>query len=176
MKKDENKYCFFFDRDNTLTKDNGYTYKLEEFEWIEGAPQTLKLLHDLSIPVFIVTNQGGIGRGFFTVNDMIKFHQKLCLEAERVGGKIKDIAFCPHHPLAITNKYKTPCSCRKPKPGMILNLSKKWKLNLKKSILIGDKKTDVDAGRSAGCLTYKYNNQEKLNIFVLRILKNNKII
>ena len=55
-------------------------------------------------------------------------------------------------------------------------MEEKWKLNLKNSILIGDKKTDVDAGRSAGCLTYKYNNQEKLNIFVLRILKNNKII
>ncbi len=161
----------FLDRDNTLTIDKGYNSNSNQFSWVDGAPESLKIFYELSLPVFIVTNQGGIGRGFFSIEEMNSFHNKLIYEAKNVGGEIKDIAYCPHHPLAKIKKYQTPCRCRKPKPGMLHDLSKKWNIDLKNSILIGDKISDVEAGKAAGCKSYLFNSNEKLNVLVLKILK-----
>ena len=72
------KPAIFLDRDNTLTVDEGYNFKIEKFQWVNGAPLALNAFHKAGIPVFIVTNQGGIGRGLFTVDDMHFFHQHYC--------------------------------------------------------------------------------------------------
>src|SRR5262245_50252464 len=114
------------DRDGTLVVDRGYTYRIEDFAWVKGADAALRRLNRSGIPVFIATNQGGIGLGLFTEVAMQQFHSHLCAEAVRSGGKITDIAFCPHHPDATAPAYRTPCRCRKPAPGMILDLAEKW--------------------------------------------------
>ena len=82
--------AIFLDRDNTLTIDGGYGFEIEKFQWVSGAPLALHAFHKAGIPVFVVTNQGGIGRGLFTVDDMHFFHQHLHKMTRSVGGEIKE--------------------------------------------------------------------------------------
>jgi len=144
----------FLDRDDTILVDTGYMYKLDDFAWRQGAEDSLRLFHQLGLPIFLITNQGGIGRGFFTEAQMHAFHNKLVAEARILGTEIKDIAFCPHHPLAVSKELRTPCKCRKPKPGMILALAKKWQIDLRRSLVIGDRPSDIKAGQAAGCASF----------------------
>ena len=150
------KPAIFIDRDNTLTRDHGYTWDSADFAWIDGAVEALQLFADAGMDIFIVTNQGGIGRGFFTEADMHAFHGHLQNELGKTGLAITDIAFCPHHPLAVIEDLKTPCACRKPAPGMILNLAEKWAIDLSRSVMIGDSVKDVEAGHNAGCHAYRF--------------------
>ena len=150
------KPAIFLDRDNTLTIDEGYSFKIGKFQWMNGAPQALNAFNKAGIPVFIVTNQGGIGRGLFTLDDMHLYHQHLRKMAQSVGGEIQDIAYCPHHPLSVTTALKTPCRCRKPEPGLLLDLANKWHLDLGQSVMIGDRSSDVEAGQRAGCHAYLF--------------------
>ena len=152
----------FLDRDDTLLVDTGYMYKPEEFAWRHGAEDSLRLFQSLGLPVFIVTNQGGIARAFFTEAQMHIFHDKLRAEAAQIGGHITDIAFCPHHPSSLTDALRTPCSCRKPEPGMIVSLAEKWQLDLSRSVMIGDKASDVEAGQAAGCASYLLDQDQSL--------------
>lgn len=146
----------FLDRDNTLNVDHGYTHQVGDFAWVPGARRALALFHERGIPCFLVTNQGGIGRGLFSIADMTAFNNHLCREAERAGGKITDIAYCGHHPRATDQAWLTPCPNRKPEPGMILELAGKWNIDLDASVMIGDRDSDVAAGRAAGCHAYKF--------------------
>ena len=98
----------FLDRDDTLIQDTGYMYKPEEFAWKDGAEDSLRLFQQHGLPVFIVTNQGGIARAYFTEAQMHIFHDKLLAETAKIGGHITDIAFCPHHPLSVTEALRTP--------------------------------------------------------------------
>jgi D-glycero-D-manno-heptose 1,7-bisphosphate phosphatase len=148
--------AIFLDRDNTLTIDEGYSFEIEKFQWVNGAAQALSAFQKAGIPVFIVTNQGGIGRGLFSVDDMNLFHQYLYKMAKSVGGSIQDIAYCPHHPLAVTDALKTPCRCRKPEPGLLFDLADKWLIDLSQSVMIGDRSSDIEAGQRAGCHSYLF--------------------
>ena len=150
------KPAIFLDRDNTLTIDRGYAFEIEKFQWVSGAPPALNAFQKAGIPVFVVTNQGGIGRGLFTLDDMHLFHRHLQRMAQSVGGEIRDIAFCPHHPLAVIDALKTPCRCRKPEPGLFFDLAQKWQLDLRQSVMIGDRCSDVEAGQRAGCHSYLF--------------------
>ena len=152
--------AIFIDRDNTLTIDEGYSFEIEKFQWVSGAPLALNAFHKAGIPVFIVTNQGGIGRGLFSVDEMHLFHQHLQKMARSVGGEIKDIAYCPHHPLAVTAALKTPCRCRKPEPGLLFDLADKWQLDLGRSVMVGDRNSDVEAGQRAGCHSYLFDGDD----------------
>ena len=88
----------FLDRDSTLNVDHGYTHKVEDFAWMPGASEALALFHRHGVACFIVTNQGGIGKGLYSEANMVTFNNHLCHEAERAGGRITDIAFCASHP------------------------------------------------------------------------------
>ena len=141
----------FFDRDDTLVKDTGYMYKIADFQWMEGAVSALQRLQAENIPVFIATNQGGIGKGLFTYTQMHAFHDHLLAQAHTENIQITDIAFCPHHPDAVTAELAQPCKCRKPEPGMLESLAQKWQIDLSASVMIGDKLSDIEAGQRAGC-------------------------
>ena len=150
------KAAIFLDRDETLNKDQGYIYDPAEFAWMPGAGEALRRFHDAGLQVFVVTNQGGIGRGIFTEADMHQFNNHLIEKARAIGGDITEIAFCPHHPLALDPTMATPCRCRKPEPGLIIQLAKKWQINLTNSVMIGDRDTDVEAGQRAGMHSYLF--------------------
>ncbi len=161
--------AIFLDRDDTLNIDVQYTHKISDFRWVRGAPEALRLFSNAGLDVFIVTNQGGIGRGFFTESDMHRFNDYLIAEAAAQGGKIKDVAFCPHHPMAISRNLLTPCPYRKPGHQMITDLAEKWSLNLATSVMIGDRISDVAAGEAAGCHAYLFDGSDlhELAKFVL---------
>lgn len=150
----------FLDRDNTLNVDHGYTWRVEDFAWMPGAPEALASWHRAGIACFIVTNQGGIGKGLYSADQMQAFNAHLCAEAARAGGHITDIAFCPHHPDAITDALRTPSPCRKPEPGMILDLAERWNIDLAASVMIGDRDSDIAAGRAAGCHAYLFDGSD----------------
>ena len=135
----------FLDRDGVINEDFGYVGKIENFKFKEGIFELLKLLQDLGFALFVVTNQSGIARGCYTEEDFYNLTQWMIEEFKKRGIEIKDIRFCPHHP-DITGE----CECRKPKPGMILDLARKYGIDLKNSIMIGDSKRDIEAAINAG--------------------------
>ena len=135
----------FLDRDGVINRDFGYVGNIDKFEFKDGIFELLKFLQEKGYNLFIVTNQSGIARGYYSEDD---FHNLMNWIIEKLRKKdieIKDYQFCPHHP-QITGK----CECRKPKPNMILNLVKKYKIDLNSSIMIGDSLSDIEAAKNAG--------------------------
>lgn len=160
----------FFDRDNTLTYDAGYCHKVSDFAWLDGALAALQRLTRHNIPIFIVTNQGGIGKGLFTLEDMTAFHNHLCEQAKAHGAVITDIAFCPHHPDAIDPAMRQ-CDCRKPQPAMLFALAQKWHITLADSVMIGDRPSDCEAGKAAGMTSYLSHPEENLDKLVKTVIE-----
>lgn len=155
--------AIFLDRDNTLTVDEGYNFEIAKFQWVRGAALALKAFHDAGIPVFIVTNQGGIGLGYFDITAMRQFHDHMLAQIADAGGHITDIAYCPHHPKS-PDPVMRDCDCRKPKPGMILDLARRHQIDVSKSIMIGDRATDMEAASAAGCQGFLYQGGSLLTV------------
>ena len=135
----------FLDRDGVINVDHGYVSRVEDFEFQEGIFELFEILQNMGFVLFVVTNQSGIARGYYSLEDFLNLSEYMLSELKNRGVEIKEIAYCPHHP-DITGE----CECRKPKPGMILDLASRYGIDLKSSILIGDKQSDIDAGKNAG--------------------------
>ncbi|WP_053366774.1 D-glycero-alpha-D-manno-heptose-1,7-bisphosphate 7-phosphatase [Bacillus sp. FJAT-27245] len=144
------KKAVFLDRDGVLnevlTKRVKFVNHPRQIFLLEGAADAVAELTRAGYPVFIVTNQGGIGLGFMTEEKLEKVHTRLISMLEKKGGKVLDIAYCPHKPNA-------GCSCRKPEPGMLTDLAEKHGINLFESVMVGDHERDIEAGKAAGCKT-----------------------
>ena len=145
----------FLDRDGVLNVDTGYTHRVDDLTMIEGADDAILMAHQAGYKIFIVTNQGGIGLGYYTTDMMDIFHDALIDQLTAKGGEITEIAFCPHHPNAILPANQA-CDCRKPSPLMIQQLAKAHDIDLASSIMIGDRQSDVDAGHAAGCKAFLF--------------------
>jgi len=146
----------FFDRDNVLNEDKGYTHRVDDFEWVAGAPAAIKACNDAGCFVFVVSNQAGVARGFYDVAAVESLHDWMNEELCGLGAHIDAFRFCPHHPEGTVPAYAVECSCRKPQPGMILDLLKSWPVNPESSILIGDKTSDLEAGLAAGIRSVQF--------------------
>lgn len=131
------------DRDSTLTLDAGYTYKTADFEWTKFAFMLFSIVSQKKINLAIATNQSGIGRGFFSRNDMEIFHNLLVSQAKLQEVNFNAIYVCPHAP---DFKGEVVCSCRKPKPLMLLT-ARKEAGEPKKTIFVGDSDTDALAAK-----------------------------
>ena len=134
----------FLDRDDIIVEDPGYVHKLEDFKLIQNAIEGLKLLKNYKL--FIITNQSGIGRGIYKLQDFSKFNNHLIRELKKNNIKIRKTYYCPHKP-------EDNCKCRKPKTKLLKDAAKEFNIDLKKSFAIGDKKLDVKMGKNAGCKT-----------------------
>ncbi|WP_457568891.1 D-glycero-alpha-D-manno-heptose-1,7-bisphosphate 7-phosphatase [Desulfurobacterium sp.] len=134
----------FLDRDNTLIEDDGYIHEPEKVKLLSGVGEGLKLLKEAGFLLIVISNQSGIGRGYFKEEDFHAVNKKLNQLLERYNVQIDDFFFCPHKP-------DEGCSCRKPEIGLFLRAAEKWNINLKESFMIGDKISDVEAGNRAGC-------------------------
>lgn len=139
----------FFDRDGTINVDVNYLYKIEDFRFINGMPQFIKKFNDWGYKVIVVTNQAGIGRGYYTEEDMHKLHDHINEELARIGAHIDAFYFCPHHP-----DFTGSCRCRKPEPGMIEQAIKDFDIDVTQSVLFGDKPWDIEAGKKCGIKGY----------------------
>lgn len=159
----------FFDRDGVLNVDVAYLYKIEDLRWIEGAREAVAYLTQQGYKIFIVTNQSGIARGYYTVEQMERLHSYMQQEIAAYGGRIDRIYYCPHHPEGSVAQYSCTCSCRKPKPGMLLQAFAEYDIDKEQSFLIGDGKRDVEAAEAAGVKGYLFTGGNLLD-FVKKIV------
>ncbi|WP_026442576.1 HAD-IIIA family hydrolase [Pseudacidobacterium ailaaui] len=142
--------AIFFDRDGVLNEDLGWVGTRDRFQWLPGAKEALRLATDSGFHAFVVTNQAGVAKGFFTESDVQALHHQIVGEVQQFGGTIDDIRYCPYHPDGIKEPYRQISECRKPAPGMILDLLRVWEVRKEASVLIGDKESDMKAAESAG--------------------------
>nr|MBP3725033.1 D-glycero-beta-D-manno-heptose 1,7-bisphosphate 7-phosphatase [Campylobacter sp.] len=140
------KKAVFLDRDGVINEDSGYVSKISDFKFINGVFEALRGFKELGYLLIIVTNQSGISRGFYTLDDFEKLNKFMLDEFTKNGVFIDKVYFCPHSP-------EENCECRKPKAGMILQGLKEFDINPQNSILIGDKISDIEAANAAnlGC-------------------------
>jgi len=159
------KPAVFLDRDGVLNKDLGYVIKPKEFYWIDGAIETIKYINKMNFFVFIISNQSGLARGYFSEIDIENLHNWINKELLKNDAKIDKFYYCPHHHEGIIKEYSFTCSCRKPKPGMILNAFDEWPIIKSKSFLIGDKISDIQAAKYAGIKGHLFKGGNLLNFF-----------
>jgi len=137
--------ALFLDRDGVINVEKDYLYKIEDFEFIEGIFELCRYFADRNYKIIVVTNQSGIARGYYTEEDFQILSSWMTQEFKKRDIIIRHIYYCPHHP-EITGK----CSCRKPEIGMLLEAAQDFDIDLKNSIIIGDKERDILAGINAG--------------------------
>ena len=138
----DKKKVVFIDRDGTINVDTGYVYKVEELEFVSGVIDFLKELQKYFDGFVIVTNQAGIAKGKFSIDDYINFETYLEEQLRKEGIKILDSFYCPYHRDGIVEKYKKESLLRKPNPGMVLLAAEKHNIDIFNSIMIGDKESD----------------------------------
>ncbi|MFA5164114.1 MAG: HAD family hydrolase [Candidatus Omnitrophota bacterium] len=142
----------FLDRDGVINVDpefiNEYMYvtKWEEFRFIPRAKQAMKKLADNGYSVYIISNQAGIGKGYFTLNALSDITRKMRSEIRKAGGRIAGAYYCPH-------RKEQRCACRKPKTGLFRKALKRGKIDFGGTYFIGDNIRDVVAGKAIGCAT-----------------------
>lgn len=141
----------FLDRDGVLNVDHGYVGSVEAFEWVPGAVNAVAALCRAGFVPVIVTNQSGIGRGYYTQEDFLRLSAWMCSELERAGASVGGVYFCPHHPEKALEPWRIECRCRKPEPGMLLKAADELGLDPARGVMFGDKPSDMIAGLRAGC-------------------------
>jgi D-glycero-D-manno-heptose 1,7-bisphosphate phosphatase len=145
--------AIFFDRDGTLCEDRNYLRRSEDIRILPGVIQALQQLRDRGFQLIIVTNQSGVARGYFTEEELAEIHSVLAARFGHSGIQFAGIYHCPHLEGAEAPAYSRPCDCRKPQPGLLLQAASDHGIDLKGSFMIGDKASDIEAGRRAGCRT-----------------------
>ncbi len=158
----------FLDRDGVINVEKGYVYSISDFEWINGAKNTIKLLNDNNFYVFIVTNQSGISKGLYSENDVIKLHKYINQELAMINAHIDDFFYSPFHP-DFPDRYADLSSLRKPDIGMLKIAEKKWDFDKSKSFLIGDKLTDISCADKYGIKSYLFDTNN-LEHFIKKII------
>lgn len=145
----------FFDKDGIITIDKGVEKNYYEPELYPDAGKVISSLRMKNYFIFLITNQAIISRGLISIKELKAYFDviKKMLLNQDSGAKIDKIFFCPHHPNADLEKYRVLCNCRKPKPGMLLQASNEFNISLEESYIIGDRITDIIAGKLAGCST-----------------------
>ena len=149
------KNAVFLDRDGIIVEDKGFVHKLEDFKLIKNAVEGLKLLKNYKL--FIVTNQSGIGRGRYKIEDFLKFNNHLIKELKKHKINIEKTYYCPHKP-------EDNCSCRKPKTKFLDDATKEFNVDLKSSFVVGDRKDDIKFGKNGHCKTILITNKDSNEI------------
>jgi D-glycero-D-manno-heptose 1,7-bisphosphate phosphatase len=141
----------FLDRDGTINEEKNYLHRIEDFQFISGAPEAIKALNQAGYLVLVITNQSGVARGYFSLEDVEALHQHLAQCLAAVDAHVDGFYVCPHHPTAGEGELRRVCSCRKGEPGLLLQAAREHGIDLSKSFMIGDKEADIEAGENAGC-------------------------
>jgi D,D-heptose 1,7-bisphosphate phosphatase len=140
----------FFDRDGVLNYDRGWVGFKKDFHWMETAKEAVRAVNDAGFHAFIVTNQPGVARGLYGESDVHALHAWVIDELHKSGATIDDVNYCPHHVDATVPHYRKACRMRKPEPGMINDLCARWQVDKRRSFLVGDKLSDIEASSRAG--------------------------
>lgn len=142
--------AIFLDRDGVINQDTGYVSKRDDFIFIDGVIDAMKLLQQKGYQLVMVTNQSGIARGLFSEDDFIRLTEWMDWSLADRDVVIDGIYFCPHHPTAGSGVNQQDCHCRKPKPGMFLEAISDLGINASTSYMVGDKVSDLQAAQAAG--------------------------
>lgn len=155
--------AIFIDRDGVVNKYVGFLRKNDEFELLPGVIEAIKKINESEYLCIVVTNQPVIARGEVTIAELNEIHNKMETLLGLEGAYIDSIYYCPHHPHkgyeGEIPELKIDCDCRKPKPGMLLKAAKDFNIDLSKSYMIGDRESDIKAGKNAGCKTVLINSE-----------------
>jgi D-glycero-D-manno-heptose 1,7-bisphosphate phosphatase len=148
------KKAIFLDRDGVINQDPPhYAHRIDQLALIDGSGQAIRALNDAGFTVIIITNQSGVAKGLYPEEDFHIFNNAMLELLAGHNASVDAIYYCPHHPEAKVEKYRVNCTCRKPKPGMLIEGGKRFDINFTSSFLVGDKWSDIEAGRSVGCKT-----------------------
>jgi D,D-heptose 1,7-bisphosphate phosphatase len=148
--------ALFLDRDGTINIDYGWVGSRQRWEFVAGAEEAIRMATAAGWHVFIVTNQSGIARGFYDVADVEALHAWVGDAVRQRGGTIDDVRIAPHHPSAIRPEFRGDSDWRKPKPGMLLDLLRAWRLDPARCIMVGDQTSDIAAATAAGVAGYRF--------------------
>ena len=148
----------FIDRDGTLIKDVPYNTDAALIEFLPQAIESLLMLKKNNFLLIVVSNQSGIAKGFFTMEELKTMNKAFRQILMYYGVELDAIYYCPHHPEGKLENYSVECNCRKPKPGLILKAASEHDIDLTNSWMVGDILNDVEAGNAAGCKTILLDN------------------
>ncbi len=160
----ERNRAIFLDRDGVINEEMNYLSNPDDFKFIKGSIEALKILKHKGYFLILITNQAGIARGYFSLETLNSIHQKMNDILAENDIFFDDIFFCPHHP-----DFTGDCECRKPKPGMLLQAKAKHGIKLVESFMVGDTLNDIQAGYNAHCKTvlvlsgYGLEEKERIN-------------
>jgi D-glycero-D-manno-heptose 1,7-bisphosphate phosphatase len=142
--------ALFLDRDGVINVDKSYIFRREDFEWVEGAQDVIRRFNAMGWWVFVVTNQSGIARGYYTEEQMQDLHDWMTAELAAANIHIDRIYHCPFHEEGTIPRYTRDSYDRKPKPGMLIRAMTDFPVIKDRSFLIGDKQADLEAAQAAG--------------------------
>jgi len=143
--QDASKKVVFIDRDGVINRDSAdYIKSWSEFEFLTGSLEAIKLLAFNGFITIVITNQSVINRNMVTTEGLEYIHNMMKAGVQARGGEIKDIFFCPHIP-------EDRCDCRKPKPGLIYQARRKYRIDIENTVMVGDNVKDIECARNAGC-------------------------
>ena len=142
--------ALFLDRDGVINVEKNYVYRIEDFEFIGGIFDLCTRAQSLDFKLIVITNQAGIGRGYYSEDDFAQLTRWMLKQFSSRGICIDRVYHCPYHPTAGIGAYRQESYDRKPNPGMIMKAQADFDLDLGHSVLLGDKDSDIEAGRAAG--------------------------
>lgn len=146
------KYNLFLDRDGVINYDVGYLSSISHINLAHDFLAWFSSVAHLIDQVFIVTNQSAVARGYLDFHQAHNINDRIIELLDKHGVEIQDSLICPHHENGVVPEYSVKCECRKPRPGMINILAERYKIDKRKSVFVGDKTTDVQAGDNAGLI------------------------
>jgi len=148
--------ALFLDRDGVLNVDHGYVGSVDRLEWIAGAERAVRIANERDLYVFVVTNQAGIARGYYGEADVRALHDHMQAHLNALGAHIDEFRYSPFHVDGVVTEFARESECRKPRPGMILDLIARWNVDPARSLLVGDKDSDLAAAEAAGIRAVKF--------------------
>lgn len=167
--------ALFLDRDGVINIDYGYVHTRDSFHFLDGIFDLVRTARERDYKIIVVTNQAGIGRGYYSKECFLHLTKWMCEEFSEASAPIDKVYFSPYHPTAGIGEYLKDDFSRKPHPGMILQAKRELAINLERSILVGDKISDIQAGVTAGIsknLLLLGNSREKFVHPRCKVLKN----
>jgi D-glycero-D-manno-heptose 1,7-bisphosphate phosphatase len=145
--------AIFLDRDGVIIDDVNYLAMPHQVRFVPGSAEAIAALNRAGWPVVVVTNQAGVGRGYFSEAAVASVHRYIARELAAFDAVIEAFYYCPHHPEAEIDGYRVACACRKPNPGMLHRAAEELGIDLERSWMIGDRISDLEAGAAAGTRT-----------------------
>lgn len=142
--------ALFLDRDGVINVDHAYVHRQEDFQFIDGIFDLCRHAHGAGYRLFVITNQAGIARGYYSEDDFHRLTAWMCERFAAERAPLDKVYYCPYHAEHGIGRYRQDSPLRKPRPGMILQAVEEFGVDLARSVLVGDMATDIQAGEAAG--------------------------